>query len=139
MIHIRVKTLDSTILDTHTSSVQLATKTGVIEIRPGHTPISGIIQTGVLSWIDTGNNTRDIITGSGVYSITSPDTVLIVCDGAEDTNQIDEEVTNQAIRSAKDLLDNLENSSTDPQEYRRIQSILELELTKLDYKRKNKR
>lgn len=130
-----VRTLDTTLFEGTITGVQLETEAGRIEVRDGHEPIIGVVKAGVM--ILNGDTTTELATGKGVLYVTPDNSILVLCDAGARDAELDEAQILAAKEAAEDYLKNPD--STDPDEYARVQALLDLELAKLDLvKRRNR-
>ena len=88
-------------------------KPGTIRsIRYGHTPLLTIIKTGMVRLVDINNKEDEIYLAGGVLEV-QPDNVTILADTALRADDIDEAKAQEAIKTAKKMLENHGSGDSD--------------------------
>ncbi len=93
---------------------------GEMGILPGHAPLLSSLEMGVIR-VKTAE-VEQVFTVTGGFIEVQPDIVTIMADAAENVEDIDVDRAEKAMERASKLLD--EYSSTDAENYMRIQSAL---------------
>ena len=81
-------------------------------IRYGHTPLLTIIKTGMVRLVDINNKEDEIYLAGGVLEV-QPDNVTILADTALRADDIDEAKAQEAIKTAKKMLENHGSGDSD--------------------------
>ena len=85
---------------------------GEMGIRYGHTPLLTIIKTGMVRLVDINNKEDEIYLAGGVLEV-QPDNVTILADTALRADDIDEAKAQEAIKTAKKMLENHGSGDSD--------------------------
>ena len=93
-------------------SVRVTGSEGELGIRYGHTPLLTTIKTGMVSLIDSNDKEDQIYLAGGVLEV-QPDTVTILADTALRADDIDEAQAQEAIKAAKQMLENHGSGDSD--------------------------
>jgi F-type H+-transporting ATPase subunit epsilon len=93
-------------------SVRVTGSEGELGIRYGHTPLLTTIKTGMVSLIDSNDKEDQIYLAGGVLEV-QPDTVTILADTALRADDIDEAQAQEAIKAAKQVLENHGSGDSD--------------------------
>ena len=93
-------------------SVRVTGSEGELGIRYGHTPLLSTIKTGMVSLIDSNDKEDQIYLAGGVLEV-QPDTVTILADTALRADDIDEAQAQEAIKAAKQMLENHGSGDSD--------------------------
>ncbi|WP_406021994.1 F0F1 ATP synthase subunit epsilon [Succinivibrio sp.] len=86
-------------------SLRVTGSEGEMGIRYGHTPLLTIIKTGMVRLVDINNKEDEIYLAGGVLEV-QPDNVTILADTALRADDIDEAKAQEAIKTAKKMLEN---------------------------------
>lgn len=93
-------------------SLRVTGSEGEMGIRYGHTPLLTIIKTGMVRLVDINNKEDEIYLAGGVLEV-QPDNVTILADTALRADDIDEAKAQEAIKTAKKLLENHGSGDSD--------------------------
>lgn len=110
MLHLKVTTPRKLVKDTKIESVTVPSAAGEITILPKHERLLSLLEEGIIT-IRTEEEEEYMAIGGG-YVETDGETVNIIVSRAYDQDEIDEEMTKQAIEKAKEML-NEAQSKTD--------------------------
>ena len=93
-------------------SLRVTGSEGEMGIRYGHTPLLTIIKTGMVRLVDINNKEDEIYLAGGVLEV-QPDNVTILADTALRADDIDEAKAQEAIKTAKKMLENHGSGDSD--------------------------
>ena len=93
-------------------SLRVTGSEGEMGIRYGHTPLLTIIKTGMVRLVDINNKEDEIYLAGGVLEV-QPDNVTILADTALRADDIDEAKAQEAIKTAKKMLENQGSGDSD--------------------------
>lgn len=93
-------------------SLRVTGSEGEMGIRYGHTPLLTIIKTGMVRLVDINNKEDEIYLAGGVLEV-QPDNVTILADTALRADDIDEAKAQEAIKTAKKMLENHSSGDSD--------------------------
>jgi F-type H+-transporting ATPase subunit epsilon len=133
-IHLKIVTPDSILLDKEVESVSIPTVEGEITVLPMHIPILAGMKTGELR-IKEGGKEEFFSVTRGVAEVDG-ETITILTDSAEHSEDIDEERAEEAKKAAKELL---EKKRDGEEGYADLVSDLERALSRIKIVRKRSR
>ena len=110
--HLDVISADGKLYSGSVKSVRVTGSEGELGIRYGHTPLLTTIKTGMVSLIDSNDKEDQIYLAGGVLEV-QPDTVTILADTALRADDIDEAQAQEAIKAAKQMLENHGSGDSD--------------------------
>lgn len=93
-------------------SLRVTGSEGEMGVRYGHTPLLTIIKTGMVRLVDINNKEDEIYLAGGVLEV-QPDNVTILADTALRADDIDEAKAQEAIKTAKKMLENHGSGDSD--------------------------
>lgn len=93
-------------------SLRVTGSEGEMGIRYGHTPLLTIIKTGMVRLVDINNKEDEIYLAGGVLEV-QPDNVTILADTSLRADDIDEAKAQEAIKTAKKMLENHGSGDSD--------------------------
>lgn len=103
MLHLKVTTPRKLVKDIQVDSITVPSAAGEITILPHHEHLLSLLQEGVIT-IRSKNEEEYMAIGGG-YLETDGKTINILVSRAYNQDEIDEEMTKQAVERAKQMLD----------------------------------
>lgn len=129
-IHLKIVTLEKQIIDEEVDEVVALTQDGQIGVLPHHAHLMAQLSPGELK-IKNNNQERILVIGSGLLQVADND-VVIATDLAQFTEDIDEDVVEEAKKRAEAALE----QTLSDEEYASTLAILEKSIAQLKVKRR---
>ncbi len=134
MMHLKVTTPRKLVKDIEIESITVPSAAGEITILPKHEHLLSLLQEGVIT-IRTKKEEEYMAIGGG-YLETDGKTIHILVSRAYNQDEIDEDMTKQAIENAKNMMEN-KNSTQDRAEATALlrRSLVDIKLLRKARKR----
>jgi len=133
-INFQITTPEKTVYQAPVDSVTLTTEMGEITILPGHIPLVANLVPGEMQIKVAGVTTPYVVTG-GFVEVRPKSEVVVLADAAEHVEEIDVKRAEEALKRAKDLMDNVKR---DDVKFAEAAALLERSLTRIRVARKKR-
>lgn len=134
-LHLDIVTPEKKTFSAPVESIYLPAVDGEMGVLPMHAGLVTALQPGILRYTENGKET-ELAIGSGFAEI-GHSVCKVLTDSALGEDQIDEEKTEAAIRSAKEKLAGID-TGMDPEEAEYLQNMISRQAAALKFKRREK-
>lgn len=120
---LEIVTPEKQVYSARVQSVLLPTRTGEIEILPGHQPLLAILVPGEISAVSVKNGAREFFAVDRGFLRVQDDTVSVLAEAAIEETAIDRNFAIDAQKRAEEALKRAHEENADPAEIERLETI----------------
>lgn len=120
---LEIVTPEKQVYSAKVQSVLLPTRTGEIEILPGHQPLLAVLVPGEIAVVSAASGAREFLAVDKGFLRVQDDTISVLAEGAIEETAIDRNFAIDAQKRAEEALKRAQEENADPAEIERLESI----------------